>query len=128
MRLEALALEKRDMDVRDAFAQDASRVETLSWDLDGLHVDASKQRWDAEVKDALIALGEERLSGAIADLFGGVKLNTTEGRPCFTWPCAEKMAMVLRWMDRTSCPRFSRSAGACLTSWTRCTLCMPRAR
>ena len=29
-RLEALALEKRDMDVRDAFAQDASRVETLS--------------------------------------------------------------------------------------------------
>ena len=80
-RLEALALAKRDMDVRDAFAHDASRVETLSWDLEGLHVDASKQRWDAEVKDALVALGEEAdLSGAIADLFGGVKLNTTEGR------------------------------------------------
>ena len=49
-RLEVLASEKRDMDVRDAFAQDASRVETLSWDLEGLHIDVSKQRWDEEVK------------------------------------------------------------------------------
>ena len=80
-RLEALALEKRDMDVRDAFAQDASRVRSLSWNLEGLHIDASKQRWDVEVKNALVALAEEAdVSGAIEDLFGGVKLNTTEGR------------------------------------------------
>ena len=54
-----------------AFAQDASRVETLSWDLDGLHVDASKRGGMRRV-DALIALGKEAgVSGAIADLFGG---------------------------------------------------------
>ena len=77
-RLEALALAKRDMDA-DAFAHDASRVETLSGFEDCTSMRPSKG--GMEVKDALLALGEEAdLSGAIADLFGGVKLNTTEGR------------------------------------------------
>ena len=69
-RLEALASAKQNMDVRDAFAQDATRVETLSWDLDGLHVDASKQRWDAEVKEALSPWARSGPVWAIADLFG----------------------------------------------------------
>jgi glucose-6-phosphate isomerase len=80
-RIEALASAKREMNVREAFEKDASRLESLTEELPGLYLDMSKQRWDAEVKQALIALAEEAdMSGAIRDLFGGVRLNTTEDR------------------------------------------------
>ena len=61
-----------DFDVREALSQDAARLETLSWELPGLYVDASKQRWDGEVVDALLQLADEAgVSQAIADQFGG---------------------------------------------------------
>ena len=79
--LDALAANKSDLDVRASFQSDPARLSSLTWDLDGLHIDASKQRWDKEVLDALLDLaGEADVSGAISDLFGGVKLNVTEGR------------------------------------------------
>ena len=41
----------------------------------------SKQRWDREVRDALVQLADEAdVQGAIEDLFGGVRINTTENR------------------------------------------------
>ncbi len=80
-KLESLALKKKDMDVRRAFEHDASRVSSLSWEMEGLYVDASKQRWDSEVLECLVSLAEEAdVAGAISDLFGGVKLNVTENR------------------------------------------------
>lgn len=80
-RILALGQSLRQMDVRQELADDANRVDSLSWDLPGLHVDASKQRWNPEVKNALCDLAREAdLKGAIGDLFGGVRLNSTENR------------------------------------------------
>ena len=80
-QLESLAGTKRTLDVREALSTDATRVGSLSWEVPGLYVDASKQRWDGEVQEALIHLAEEvDVRGAIQDLFSGVRLNTTEDR------------------------------------------------
>ena len=44
-------------------------------------MDASKQRWDSDVVDALLQLAEEAgVPQAIADQFGGAPINHTEGR------------------------------------------------
>ena len=67
--------------MRTAFAANVDRVAQLSWSLDGVFVDMSKQKWDAEVLEGLLDLAREAdVAGAISDLFGGVKLNATEGR------------------------------------------------
>ena len=50
--LQQLGKAKADLDVRVALAQDPARLETLAWELPGLYVDASKQRWDSEVVEA----------------------------------------------------------------------------
>ena len=77
----ALGKIKGGMDMRKAFENNPHRVAELSWEFDGLFVDMSKQRWDKEVLDALKDLAREaNLQGAIGDLFGGVKLNSTEKR------------------------------------------------
>ena len=80
-RLEALAASRCDFDMRTAFDGNVDRVEQLSWSLDGVFVDMSKQKWDAEVLEGLLDLAREAdVAGAISDLFGGVKLNVTEDR------------------------------------------------
>ena len=67
--------------MRTAFENNPHRVAELSKEFEGLFVDMSKQRWDKEVFDALQDLAfEADVPGAISDLFGGVKLNTTENR------------------------------------------------
>ena len=79
--LQQLGKAKAALDVRVALSQDPARLETLSWALPGLYVDASKQRWDSEVVDALLQLAEEAgVPQAIADQFGGAPINHTEGR------------------------------------------------
>lgn len=79
--LQRLGQTKAGLDVREALSQDAARLKTLSWELPGLYVDASKQRWDGEVVEALLRLANEAgVSQAIADQFGGAPINHTEGR------------------------------------------------
>lgn len=79
--LEVLASAKKSMDVRKAFQSNPHRVQELSFELEGLYVDMSKQRLDTETQKALLALAEEaEVQGAIGDLFGGERLNTTEDR------------------------------------------------
>lgn len=79
--LQRLGRSKASLDVREALSQDDNRLETLSWELPGLYVDASKQRWDGEVVEALLKLAEEAgVKHAIADQFGGDLINHTEGR------------------------------------------------
>ena len=79
--LQRLGQAKAGLDVRVALSQDGARLDTLSWELPGLYVDASKQRWDGEVVDALLQLADEAgVSQAIADQFGGAAINHTEGR------------------------------------------------
>lgn len=79
--LEQLAESKKALDIRDELKRDSSRVSALSLELPGLYLDMSKQRWDEETRQGLVRLAEEAdVSGAIADLFSGVRLNTTEDR------------------------------------------------
>ena len=79
--LQRLAAKKKDLDVRAEFDADDRRLSTFTHELEGLYVDMSKQRWDKEVLDGLQALAVEAdLKGAVADMFSGVKLNTTENR------------------------------------------------
>ncbi len=79
--LQKLGEAKAGFDVRDALSQDGDRLKTLSWELPGLYLDTSKQRWDSEVVETLLQLAKEAgVSQAIADQFGGQLINQTEGR------------------------------------------------
>ena len=79
--LQKLGEAKAGFDVRDALSHDGDRLKTLSWELPGLYLDTSKQRWDSEVVEALLQLATEAgVSQAIADQFGGQLINQTEGR------------------------------------------------
>jgi len=81
-RLEAHAESMRGVHMRDLFARDAGRFQRFSASACGLLVDYSKNRITDETLQALFALGEEAgLNAAIADLFGGRAVNTTEKRP-----------------------------------------------
>ncbi len=79
--LQKLGEAKAGFDVRDALSQDGDRLKTLSWELPGVYLDTSKQRWDSEVVETLLQLAKEAgVSQAIADQFGGQLINQTEGR------------------------------------------------
>ena len=79
--LQKLGEAKAGFDIRVALSQDAARLKALSWELPGLYVDASKQRWDSEVVEALVQLAEDAgVRQAIADQFSGEPINHTEGR------------------------------------------------
>ena len=57
-RLQAQGARLAASHLRDLFAADPQRVERLSADFDGLHLDYSKQRVNAEAMDGLVALAE----------------------------------------------------------------------
>lgn len=67
--------------LRDRFANDPNRADSLSLDVDGLHVDMSKHLIDADILNALVALAEAAgLPERIEDMFTGVHINSTEDR------------------------------------------------
>ncbi len=71
----------RHLRMTDLFEEDPARFETLSFRLDDILVDCSKNRITRETLDLLIALADEvDLAGAIESLFDGEKINETEGR------------------------------------------------
>jgi glucose-6-phosphate isomerase len=71
----------RDKHLRDLFAKDATRGETMVAEGAGLYLDYSKHRVNSETIALLIALAEERdLRGRIDAMFRGDKINVTEDR------------------------------------------------
>ncbi|HET8553068.1 MAG TPA: glucose-6-phosphate isomerase [Gammaproteobacteria bacterium] len=67
--------------LRELFAQDASRVSTLSLELPGLLLDYSRQRVTDETLTLLTRLAEEcDLRGWIERMFAGAEINNTERR------------------------------------------------
>lgn len=67
--------------LRDRFANDPNRADSLSFDVDGLHVDLSKHLVDQSTIDALVALAEAAgLPARIEEMFTGVHINSTEDR------------------------------------------------
>lgn len=64
------------------FDQDPDRAERFAIDAAELHVDFSKQRIDEEILAALVYLAQARdMPAAIAAMFDGKHINTTEDRP-----------------------------------------------
>ena len=65
----------------EMFARDPGRAAGLSWEIDGLWLDLSRQRLTAEVLAALADLAEAAgLAGKRQALFAGEPVNATEGR------------------------------------------------
>lgn len=79
--LEAEAARIRTKPLREAFAQDADRFETLSFELDDLLIDFSKEKIDAGAMAALLRLARARdVEGKRDAMVAGQAINTTEGR------------------------------------------------
>ena len=67
--------------LRDLFAKDPGRAEAMTLEECGLMLDYSKNRVTAETLDLLLALAEAcGVPTAVARMFSGEKINTTEGR------------------------------------------------
>jgi glucose-6-phosphate isomerase len=75
------AHENAELKMSDLLDADSARYSRLSLELNGLLVDFSRCQATEKTFDLLVMLAEQRgLSGNIADLFGGAKLNSTEDR------------------------------------------------
>jgi len=71
----------RTLHLRELFATDPTRAERFTVEVAGLHVDVAKHRITEETLDLLVALAEAvDLRGATRRMFGGEKINVTEGR------------------------------------------------
>ncbi len=71
----------RHATLRELFAGDPSRVESMTYDVAGIHADLSKHRIDGQALAALIELAEQRdLRARIEEMFTGARINTTEDR------------------------------------------------
>src|SRR6202040_1306234 len=79
--LERHAAVVRDLHLRLLFADDPGRGERLAVEAPGIYLDYSKNRVTDETLALLLRLAEESgLRERIAAMFGGDKINTTEGR------------------------------------------------
>jgi glucose-6-phosphate isomerase len=73
--------ELRDAHLRDLFAADPDRGETLTLEVDGIYLDYSKHRLTAETMRLLLALAERAgLRQRVDAMFAGEKINVTEHR------------------------------------------------
>lgn len=67
--------------LRDLFAADPKRVESLSLSFDGMYYDFSKQRVTAETMGLLVSLAKEALVPEWMErMFSGERINISEGR------------------------------------------------
>lgn len=80
-KLAAHYRDNRDRAVLDLFKNDADRFQSLSFHLNDMLVDFSKNNVTAETLDLLIALASERnLKDKMTAFLSGAKINTTENR------------------------------------------------
>lgn len=78
--LQALANKHADSPIRSYFEQE-NRFEEFSVKLEDILIDFSKNKLDKEIFGSLVQLAEEiGLKDAIQSMFGGEKINGTEGR------------------------------------------------
>jgi glucose-6-phosphate isomerase len=74
-------LEAKGISLKQWFADDPDRVKKLSFDMEDLHFDLSKDLIDDECVKLLVALGKAvNVEGRRDDMYRGVHVNTTEDR------------------------------------------------
>ena len=67
--------------LRELFADDATRGESMTLEVDGVYLDYSKNRITAETVRLLVALAERAgLRARVDAMFAGEKINVTEDR------------------------------------------------
>lgn len=80
-RIEAAHGRIGDTHLRTFFAEDAGRFDALSFSLDDLTIDLSKERIDTEALEALLGLAEAAKVAELRDaMFAGAPINSTENR------------------------------------------------
>jgi hypothetical protein len=80
-RLEAAAKAAGEKRIVEFFDAEPRRLETLTLDVAGLHIDLSKQAWDEAGLEAALDLAHAAdVEGARAAMFGGEAINSSEGR------------------------------------------------
>ncbi|HWU12728.1 MAG TPA: glucose-6-phosphate isomerase [Caulobacter sp.] len=80
-RLEAAAKAAGEKRIVEFFDAEPGRLEALTLDVAGLHLDLSKQAWDEAGLEAALDLAHAAdVEGARARMFGGEAINSSEGR------------------------------------------------
>ena len=80
-RLEAAAKAAGEKRIVEFFDHEPGRLEALTLDVAGLHLDLSKQSWDEAGLEAALDLAHAAdVEGARARMFGGEAINSSEGR------------------------------------------------
>ena len=80
-RLEAAAKAAGEKRIVEMFEAEPRRLETLTLDVAGLHIDLSKQAWDEAGLEAALDLAHAAdVEGARTRMFGGEAINSSEGR------------------------------------------------
>ena len=80
-RLEAAAKAAGEKRIALMFEAEPRRLETLTLDVAGLHIDLSKQAWDEAGLEAALDLAHAAdVEGARTRMFGGEAINSSEGR------------------------------------------------
>ena len=80
-RLEAAAKAAGDKRIVEFFDAEPGRLEVLTLDVAGLHLDLSKQAWDEAGLEAALDLAHAAdVEGARGRMFGGEAINSSEGR------------------------------------------------
>jgi glucose-6-phosphate isomerase len=80
-RLEDAAKAAGEKRIVEMFDAEPRRLETLTLDVAGLHIDLSKQAWDEAGLEAALDLAHAAdVEGARARMFGGEPINSSEGR------------------------------------------------
>ncbi len=79
--LQQLALQYRDIHLRELFTREGNRFETYSIELPNLLLDYSKNCLTPEIMQALFGLAEDMGLGAATErMYRGAKINVTEDR------------------------------------------------
>jgi glucose-6-phosphate isomerase len=80
-RLEAAAKAAGEKRIVEMFDAEPRRLEALTLDVAGLHIDLSKQSWDEAGLEAALDLAHAAdVEGARTRMFGGEAINSSEGR------------------------------------------------
>lgn len=112
----------RKISLRTLFAEDRERS-FLCRDIEGIHIDASRQRLDAAAWADLLRMGDQ-VEPARSDLFAGMPVNATENRPALHPALRDPRpeGLVVEGVDilaevHRQHQRMREFADACATRW-----------
>src|SRR5271166_834279 len=96
----------KDLHLRQLFAEDPKRGESMIAEAVGLFLDYSKNRITGETLRLLIQLAEEsQLQERVDAMFRGEKITSRRSVLSCTSPCAHRATLRSSWTARMLCPK-----------------------